>query len=263
MTNRLLSLSIKDFSTVSLAAFTALLTTLPSSIQAATLVTNRTDLAGNDQVDWSSLGKVFNPFNPNPSAFLPNSFSATSQGGRGLNVEIQPASLPAITPPFVFKTAVPPQGIPTNFASGEFLLFTGFNPSTFPAIGNSGPLSITFDTPVFGAGVQIAVDDEPSFTAFVSAFDDAGTLLGAFQAPGTSSLALDNSALFLGVRSDTPNISKLVYSTSASERAFAINTVSIAAVPEPTLAIGLLTFAALGTGSALKRQLKHQKSGEN
>lgn len=262
MTTRLLSLSIKDWSAVTMTALTVLLATLASTspIHATTLVTNRSDLGGNDLLDWSSLGKVINPFNPNPSAFLPNSFSTTSQEGRGLEVEIQPALSPAITPPFVFKTAVPPQGIPTNFANGEFLLFTGFNPSTFPAIGNSGPLSITFDSPVFGAGVQIGVDDEPSFTAFVSAFDSTGTLLGAFQVPGTSSLTLDNSAVFLGVSSDTPNISKLVYSTSASDRAFAINTVSIAAVPEFTSTLGLLTFGALGAGSALKRKLKHQKS---
>jgi hypothetical protein len=227
MTTKLISISIKDFSALTVAAVTALLATLASPVQAITLVNNRTALAGNDQVDWSSLGKVFNPFNPNSSAFLPNSFSAISQGDQELNVQIQPASSPDITPPFVFKTGLPPQGIPTNFANGDFLLFTGFKPNTFPAPGNSGPLSITFDTPVFGAGAQIAVDDEPSFTAFVSAFDSSGSLLGTFQEPGTSSLALDNSAVFLGVSSDIPNISKLVFSISALDRAFAINTLSI------------------------------------
>ncbi|HEY9604073.1 MAG TPA: hypothetical protein V6C85_20840 [Allocoleopsis sp.] len=262
MTTRSLHLSIKDFSAVTVTALTVFLVTLASPIQAATLVTNRSDLGGNDLLDWSSLGKVFNPFNPNPSALLPNSFSATSQEGRGLDVEIQPTSSPGITPPFVFQTAAPPQGIPTNFANGDFLLLTGLNPTTFPALGNPGPLSITFDTPVFGAGVQIAIDDQSSFTAFVSAFDSTGTLLGAFQVPGTSSLTLDNSAVFLGVSSDTPNISKLVYSTSASDRAFAINTLTITAVPEATSTLGLLAVGAVGAGSTLKRKLSHQTSAE-
>ena len=262
MTTRLLSLSIKYFSAVTVTAIPVLLAALASPLQATTLVTNRADLGGNDFMNWSSLGKVFNPFNPNPSAFLPNSFSTTSQEGRGLNVEIQPTSSPGITPPFVFQTAAPPQGIPTNFANGDFLLLTGLNPTTFPALGNPGPLSIQFDTPVFGAGAQIAVDDQSSFTAFVSAFDSTGTLLGAFQVPGTSSLTLDNSAVFLGVSSDTPNISKLVYSTSASDRAFAINTLTIAAVPEATSTLGLLAVGAVGAGSALKRKLSRQTFAE-
>lgn len=238
------------------AALTGLLATFASPVQAVTLVNNRAALAGNDQIDWSSLGKVFNPFAANASAFLPNAFSATSEGGRELNVYIEPASFSGITPPFVFQTASPPNGIPTNFAQGDFVLFTGSQPNSFPAPGNPGPLSITFDQPIFGAGTQITVDDAPNFTASISTFDSAGILLGTFQATGTASEALDNSALFLGVRSDTPNISKLVYSTSVSNRAFGVNTLSIVAVPELTSAFGPLVFGALGVGSLLKRTLK-------
>jgi hypothetical protein len=44
-------------------------------------------LASNDEVDWLSLGKVFDPFvPPDPSTFLPNSFSAASENGLGLNI---------------------------------------------------------------------------------------------------------------------------------------------------------------------------------
>ncbi|WP_414620530.1 hypothetical protein [Calothrix sp. CCY 0018] len=58
------------------------------------------------------------------------------------------------------------------------------------------------DQPVKAAGSQIAVDDIPSFSAFVSAFDRDNNLLGSFSTPGTSSIALDNSAVFLGIQSD-------------------------------------------------------------
>lgn len=150
---------------------------------------------------------------------------------------------------------MPEPGILTNFASGDFVLFTGFQSGGFPAVGNPGPLSITFDKPVLGAGTQIAVDDTLEFTALISAFDKDNNLLGNFSTIGTSSLALDNSALFLGVSSDTPNISRLVFSTSEPNRAIGINTLSIASVPEPTFTFGLLAFGCLATGITLKHKL--------
>lgn len=255
MKTPLLILSIQDLlATTAVVAVTTLLTPLVSPVQAVTLVTNRTALAANDQVVWSSLGKVFSPLSPNPAAFLPNSFTASSQRGLGLNVSIPPAS-PSITPPFVFETSSPPNGIPTNFADGDYVLLSGLTPGPFPSPGNPGPLSLTFDTPVEGAGTQIAVDDTTNFTASVSAYDNAGNLLGAFQVPATSSVALDNSALFLGVSSDTADISKLVYSSSISDRALGINTISLATVPEPDSVLGILAFCALSTGAALRYQL--------
>ncbi|GGA22745.1 hypothetical protein CYANOKiyG1_37930 [Okeania sp. KiyG1] len=204
-------------------------------------------LEENDQLNWSSLGQIFNPFSPeDPNAFLPNKFSAISTGGTGINVEIPFPSSLQITPPFVFQTSFPPFGIPTNFADGDFILFTGFNPTTFPAVGNAGPITINFDTPVKGAGTQIAVDDTFEFEAFISAFDKENNLLGTFSANGTSSLALDNSAVFLGVKSDIPEISKLVFSSSVPERALGINNLSISAVtvdePSTIMAIGILGF---------------------
>jgi hypothetical protein len=244
METKLIKLSNKRLSATIIAALTSLVA-LPLPVKAITFVTDRTALKGNDQVDWSSLGAA-NPFN-----FLPNSFSAKSERGLGLSVDIPKLNFPGLTPPLVFQT-LPSPGIPTNFAKGDFVLFAGFIPSPPPAPGNPGPITITFDKPVKAAGTQIAVDDTPEFTAFISAFDNANNLLGTFSAPGTSSLALDNSALFLGVLSDTPNISRLVFSTSVPNRALAINTLSIAAVPEPTFICGLLAFGVLG-GSLIKK----------
>ncbi|MEB3279974.1 MAG: hypothetical protein VKK42_13755 [Lyngbya sp.] len=210
------------------------------------------------------MGQIFNPFAPNPSAFLANTFSATSENGLELTVNIPTSSNPEITPPFIFKTAFPPNGIPTNFANGDFLLFTGFIPvptgSSIPAIGNPGPIEILFETPVKAAGTQFAVDDTFEYTALISAFDQNNTLLGSFSIPGTSSLALENSAVFLGVSSDTANIAKLVFNSSEPQRAIAINQLSFVTlntdIPEPVSTGSFIGLGLLACG--LKSRKKSQ-----
>lgn len=224
-------------------AISTFLVTLSSPAFGVSLVTSRSDLGSNDLLDWSSLGTVAAP----PVDFtevLPSSFSAPSSQGLGVNVAF-PTPETDITQPFVFQTQS--SGLETAFADGDFILFSGFNPEFFPAPGNPGPLTITFDEPVFGAGTQIAVAQIPNFIASISAFDGEGSLLGNFDLPGTSSLDLDNSAVFLGVSSDTANIKQLVFNTSIANGAFGINTLSIVAVdvPEPG---SILTLSLLGLG---------------
>lgn len=221
---------------------------------AVSLVTNRADLKGNDSIDWSSLGKVLNPFNPNLADFLGFSFSGTSAGGLGLDVDIN-AINPPITPPFVFKTAPIPQGIPTNFANGDFLLFTGLQFGLFPAPGNPSPISISFAQPVRAAGAQIAVDDAPNFVGTIKAFDINDNLLDSFSVNGTSSTALDNAAIFLGVKSALAEISRIEFSSDFNNRAIGINTLSIdnPSIPEPSLTIALIV---MGSGLlCLKKRL--------
>lgn len=238
MTRRSLVLNC---SALSIAPLTALIFALPSPVLALSLFTNRTALKASDLLDWSVLGPI-QP--PSPFKILPNSFSTSSEAGLGVTVDIAapPPVFPPITPPFLFQTS---SSIPTNFADGDFILFTGFTPGLFPSPGNPGPLTLTFDTPVFAAGAQIAVDDTLEFTAFISAFDENDNLLGTFFAEGASSLALDNSALFLGLRNNKANISKLVFSTSVNDRAIGINTLSIGntKVPEPSIVFALSTIA--------------------
>jgi hypothetical protein len=208
-----------------------------------TFVSDRAALGATDRLDWSVLGPVQPPFK-----VLPNSISVTSEQGLGINVNIPQAATPGVTPPLLFQT-LPSPGIPTNFASGDFILFAGLQPGPPPSVGNPGPLTITFDRPVAAAGTQIAVDDTFFFTAFISAFDSNNNLLGSFSTPGTSSLALDNSAQFLGVRSDAANISRLVYSSSENDRGLAINALSIAeAVPESS---NIAATVVAGAGLAL------------
>ena len=229
---------------------------ISSPVQALTLITDRSQLEANDSLDFSSLGQVFNPLvPPTADSFLPNTFVATSDRGLGLEFNIPPSNNPAISPPLIFQTTPAPDGISTNFADGDFILFTGLDFRFFPAPGNPGPLTIDFETPIIATGTQIAVDDTSSFTAFLSAFDDGGDLLGSFSVPGSSSLALDNSASFLGVTSEAANIARLVYSTSVPNRAIGINAVSIKrkTIPESSTLFGLLVLATSSSSWLFRR----------
>lgn len=220
--------------TVSIASIslTTLAGVLPASAISLNVVTNRVDLGENDQLNWSNVGITF------PPNTLTIPFNATSNSGINVNVEIPPAPsgfFPPITPPFIFQTG---NAIPTNFANGDFVLFSGLQPGVFPAPGNPGPITLSFNTPVLGIGTQVAVDDAfAPFTVFLDVFDSNNQLLGSFSEVGTSSLALDNSAIFLGVISDTANISRLVYSSSVNNRAIGINQLSIVTSPPPNCLI--------------------------
>jgi hypothetical protein len=238
--SRMLAKRPLQISKLGLSIGTIAILLVPVPVFGITLVTNRAAIGETDRLDWSSLGAISPPA---PTKTLPFNFSTTSQGGLGINVSIPAPAFtpppPPITPPLLFQTTA--TGIPTNFASGDFILLTGLKPGTLPAVGNPGPLSITFDRPVSAVGTQIAVDDESTFTAFISAYDRSNNLLGNFSIAGTSSLALDNSAQFFGVSSDIANISKIVYSSDKSNRAFGINAVSIAQqVPEPFTTLGTI-----------------------
>lgn len=245
-----------------IAAFLAInaITVLPLPAQAATfLVTDRNAFAENDQLDWSSVSPPF--------IFLNNEFTATSQKGLAIKVNIPPITNPLITQPLIFQTTDNPGGIRTNFAKGDYILFGGLDRRVFgpnpPALveGNGGPFTITFERPVFGAGTQIAVDDRPIYNVFVEAYDSANNLLGTFSSEGTSSLIFDNSAVFLGVRSDTANISRLVFSSSFPEQGLAINRLSLIIVPEASSSLGILLVGISGVICKLRSCKKSLKLG--
>ncbi|MEL6139846.1 MAG: hypothetical protein AAFR42_20885, partial [Cyanobacteria bacterium J06628_6] len=224
--------------------------------KAVTFVTDRAALDATDQVDWSAIGSVVGPvsdlFNPSdPSIFLPNSFEVTSQAGQSVGVAIPPTDLPDVTPPFVFQTSSG-DAIETNFADGDFIVFTGLALGPPPSTGNSGPITLTFAEPVLGAGAQIAAGAVFEFDATLTAFDSEGQVLGSFTAPGTASEELDNSALFLGAVDEQPRIASLEFSSSLPTNAIGINQLDLvtdttgASVPEPSLLLGLSVLAAFG-----------------
>ena len=207
---------------------------LMSSVQASIVeVTNRADLGGNDFVDWSQLGPV--DFS-NPIAVPHN---VTSNKG---------ATTTLSKPDGVIYADVQKPNGPWggNFAPNDYLLYNG------PQFGiNSSPLTITFATPVFGAGAQIGVNVATSsdylFDATIKAFSSDNTLLftHVFKDLVMNNKA-DNSANFIGILSTSAEIASIEISVPASTsygtNDFAINQLDINAVPEPS------TFALAGLG---------------
>lgn len=213
---------------------------------ALTFITNRSALGANDRLDWSSL--PLPPFAPLPSSFL-----ATSEKGLDIGVSFAtPNSDLGIGQPLYFQTTS--DGIRTNYSPNEFILFSGFNPAT--QVGNPGPLTMTFETPILGVGSQLTVDDTFSFLGTLEAFDINNVLLGRFTFPGTSSEALDNSAQFYGVLNDVPTLSKIILSTDIPNKAIGVNFLSLVtvSVAEPSPLIGLVFI--IGSGLILSKTRK-------
>lgn len=146
---------------------------------------------------------------------------------------------------------------PGAFDVGEALLFTG--------LGNPGPLTITFGTPVFGAGTQIQSDplNIPDYTATIEAFDNFDNSLGSFEIAGVSRRDAGSGVLFVGVFDTSGDIKKLVF--NAQEEGdfvpFALNEVSLRTnpepIPEPKSMLGLLVF---GTGIAVLKLKAKEKA---
>ena len=213
-----------------------LLAAQATAVYGQSFISQRDRLPANDKVVWSRLDSIF------PLDVLPSDFSVISELGINASVSF-PTPLPGITPPFVFITSA--GGIETNFADGDAILFSGLMPGVFPSPGNPGPLTITFDEPVFAAGAQLAVDDTFTFEGTIEARDVNDDLLATFSTMGTSSIAVDNSAQFYGLRSQEANIAKLVFSSDIPGRAIGINQLSLLTTPihESSSAIALLTLA--------------------
>ena len=106
-----------------------------------------------------------------------------------------------------------------------------------------------------------------NFTGTISVFDREDQLLGSFSAPGTSSLALDNSALFLGVTDEQPIISKLEFKSSVPNSAIGLNQLSLVTrkdtnttdIPEPSSLVAVSVLLAFGYQRRRKLFNKHER----
>jgi hypothetical protein len=133
-----------------------------------------------------------------------------------------------------------------NFAPGDRLLWNG---------NLSATISITFATPVSGAGAQIQRDVFAPFTVTLTAFDLGGATLASFSRSGQSSSLGDGSAIFLGVTNDAANIARITY---AVEQGLALNRLDLTTstaptpVPEPGTLL-LLATAFAGVVAAGRR----------
>lgn len=183
-----------------------------------------------DFVSWSSLGAEFTtPANP---------FSISSVGGLSLTVGKTSAGTFERVDEGGF-------GWTGNFALGDALLWTSLT---------SGPINIDFGTSVFGAGFQIQNDSLGAFQATLEAFDFSNASLGSFTFNGTSTQAQDNSAIFAGVLSTSSDVRRLSVNVTGSS-SFAINQVTIAAIPEPGTALfGMACFATLAMRRTSRRR---------
>lgn len=149
---------------------------LSLSAQADSLgaVNNRVDLIGSETLDWGDFGPVFTSVAPGSSLTIASGLIVT------------------VTEP-EYELQIRQEGAPGSSAggwNGDFLL--GQDLLTNTNWNSPFAVTISFSTPVFGAGLQIEpgqVQDLPApFTATVTAFDGA-TVLGQFSTTGTRSLS--------------------------------------------------------------------------
>ncbi len=187
-----------------LALLSIVVAMAPLSAGAAlTQITDRAALGGDDVIDWASLGPA--------GTTIPNPFLVTSESG----LASADVSKPAGSFRVFYQTTGSWQG---NFAVGDAVLYSD---------GDSGPIALDFAAPVEGAGAQIQMDSFGVFTGVVTAYDSGGAPLGEFSLDGeVIANTGDDSAIFLGVLSDSADIARVEFSLQDGS-SFGINQVDI------------------------------------
>jgi hypothetical protein len=198
-----------------------------------TPVLSPSPLPTTDSIDWGQLG-------PNTTQV---SSPANVTSGLGLSAVVSDGN--------DFFVYVAGQGWSGNdtFPSGDNVLYND----------DSGDVSISFATPVTGAGAYIQTNAEDPFTAEISAFDSSDTLLGteSFSSTGINN---DGPPVFAGLDSASDNISKVVFGITAGGTVgentiddFAIDALDLnvpktSSVPDAASTSMLLGIASLGLG---------------
>ncbi|MBE9229169.1 hypothetical protein IQ264_27580 [Phormidium sp. LEGE 05292] len=198
---------------------------LPAKIPTIKLVTNPSQLRTSDIVDWGTIGKEFD--------FISSPLLVHSPNG----VQLKLSSFGT------FLRLNEGSGIKANFSSGDKLLFLEFADSA---------ITIDFSTPVSGVGTQIQRAFFGAFTGVLEAFDSSGKSLGKFSVY-TNNNANDDAAPFIGVLSQTANISRItLYVPENGGYGFTINGLHIVSrLDKPTVTPSSLEFnrvKSAGTG---------------
>jgi hypothetical protein len=171
---------------------------LAAAAHADTLVlaTSSGAQGASDTVKWGQLG-------PNATS-LGASFSSTSAGGLSVTGNLSAAGA-LVT---VVCSATPCSWSPTGsgFAGGDSLIWTSDTGN-----GGTGPLTLTFNQSVSGAGAFIQADNPGPFTAQIQAYNGT-TLLGTFTQDSDSA----GDPVYIGVLDQTgANITSVTFSLTA------------------------------------------------
>ncbi len=162
-----------------------------------TRLDSRTGFGADDSVDFGVLGPEGTVV---PTAVLFSTFGGSAvvldrPGGTSVTINYQVA-------PGTFGP-----GASAGFRVGDAVLSPGISPGEI--------YSLTFGTPIRGGGLQITSFFLGAYTARVEAFGVGNVSLGSFQRAGVTTGAADDSALFLGILSDTADIVRVEYSSVA------------------------------------------------
>ena len=205
---------------VALLAFVA----IASQARAISFVGSRGALGGNDYIDWGTAGPEL--------TVLPSPFPILSNNGLAVTVSTSNG-----TPMQRYDQS---SGWGGDFAPGDHLLFNYFS---------QGNIVLDFANGIFGVGAQMQAVFFGAFTGTISAYGQTNNLLGTFTFNGVSTANADNSAVFAGVRDNTADIYRIVFSTSSifSGNNFAINQVDlVTSVPDTGTTLSLLSLAIIG-----------------
>lgn len=196
-----------------------------------TSVTTRAGLNANDLVTWGIAS--------DDGTTVSSPFARTSTGGV--------TATATLTGGFsIWENNGGSQAYTANFNTGDIILDTFLT---------DGPYTISFNSAVTGVGFQIQHSTVGAFTGSMSLYGAGNTFFGTVTAKGTTGLASDGSAVFLGARSDLRDIVSIQISVDqqGGNSAFAINQMSLdtvdptstSGVPEPsTFALVAGAFAA-------------------
>ncbi|HET7442846.1 MAG TPA: hypothetical protein VFJ47_16210 [Terriglobales bacterium] len=211
----------------------ALASSAVASADTLTLVTTPASQSANDSVKWSQLGTNLKTLGS----------KVIAKSGRGISLTAGLSGANSVTA--VVCSASPCSWTHgTNFTAGHTLLWT-----SNAANGGNGPLSLTFATPVAGAGAFVQADEPGRFTAKIQVFNGS-TSLGTFTVISDA----NGDATYIGVLDQTgANINRVVFSLAGCGSGdvncpladFAIDTINLNVTVLPLS----VTLAGTGTGS--------------